>query len=259
MRDPPFLYKYRAVDGDSLLRLLATLERSELYFASPPELNDPFDCKVNLSFKAPLPVIEKALHRALARRRPELSRADRVRQASQWMRERKFQTVEFQRGLEGELQGAVNGLSVLCLSAKPNDLLMWSYYSGGHTGVCLQFSLDRHEVFLGRAAPVRYSRRYPNVNVLRLSPRAQVNALFFTKAHVWKHEAEWRIVDKDLGPGLRIFPADLLTGIIIGSRIPGHARDQVFAVAKSRIPPPRLFEAVVRQGGFGVEIRPLLP
>ena len=90
-----------------------------------------------------------------------------------------------------------------------------------------------------------------------MSYRAQVDALLFTKASAWKHEAEWRIVDPDSGVGVQYFPSGLLAGIIFGCRIEPTVRDEIIAVSKARNPPPRLFQAGLGNGKFAVGVQAL--
>jgi hypothetical protein len=45
--------------------------------------------------------------------------------------------------------------SVTCFSEENNDFLMWSHYSSKHSGVCLEFSLDKYSMFPYRMASKR--------------------------------------------------------------------------------------------------------
>ena len=45
-------YKYRSLEGQSKTYLLDSLKNKYLYFPTPSEVNDPFDCKFMLDFEA---------------------------------------------------------------------------------------------------------------------------------------------------------------------------------------------------------------
>ena len=49
----------------------------------------------------------------------------------------------------------VNSLGIFCLSERSDDILMWSHYSNGHRGVCLQFNLLNSEL-IEYCIPIKY-------------------------------------------------------------------------------------------------------
>jgi DUF2971 family protein len=85
------------------------------------------------------------------------------------LRERKHRDPVVLAAMIGDLQKGVNRLGVFCLAGTPENILMWSHYSNGHTGFCLEF---RHEdePFLGRALPLTYAEEYPSAVYLWDSP-----------------------------------------------------------------------------------------
>ncbi len=98
---------------------------------------------------------------------------------------------------------------------------------------------------------------YRRADVLFTSYREQVETILLSKAKAWAHEAEWRIVDPESGPGLQRFPTHLLRAVIFGARIAHDVRDHLSALALKRQPPPLLCQADVSEIKYGLTIRRL--
>jgi hypothetical protein len=77
---------------------------------------------------------------------------------------------------------------VCCFSASPNSMQMWSYYAGGHKGLCLEVDATEiqnmiHEVIY-----------YDNMEFL--SKKQPVERLQY-KHSTWQHEREYRLISID--------------------------------------------------------------
>ncbi len=147
-------------------------------------------------------------------------------------------------------------LGVYCLSEVADDILMWAHYSKGHTGFCVQFRHEK-EPFLGGAQPVSYSAAYPAAASILDDRTRAVTKTLLTKARFWDYEREWRVFDLDGGPGVRRFPPELLTGVILGCRMPPDDREQIREWAFERRPRPKLYEARPKTNRFGLGILPI--
>ena len=153
------------------------------------------------------------------------------------------------------LQNSINDVGVLSLSANDRNILLWSHYGAGHTGLCLKFIATNRTPFFGRALPVSYTPTYPEINVLD-SPDKQIDAFLLTKAKDWGYEEEWRIIDHDRGAGDKFFPAELLVGVILGARMaPDDKRAVAEWVSESKSP-VEVLQAYTSKGTFSLEIRP---
>jgi len=130
-------------------------------------------------------------------------------------------TPESQENLTNFMQSFVNECGVYSVSARPRNILMWSHYACGHTGLCLQFE---HKVglFPGRSCKaannVTYSRQFTLVSEMA-DPREHVERSILTKSHGWEYEREWRFIDSEDGPGYRSFDARFLSGVIFGAQM----------------------------------------
>ncbi|MCB9767554.1 MAG: DUF2971 domain-containing protein [Candidatus Omnitrophica bacterium] len=79
-----------------------------------------------------------------------------------------------------------------------DSIIMWSYYSDSHSGVCLGFERNESN-FLGKSekcVPVQYhdTNELPAVLPMDLTQSETVTKIITTKSKEWKHEHEWRMV-----------------------------------------------------------------
>lgn len=109
---------------------------------------------------------------------------------------------------------------VACFSEINDSILMWSYYTDKHKGLCLEYDpnilddgVEEHENMLNAIQKVQYSEtQYNNPKYFRSS--RSLNNIYFTKALCWAHEQEWRIVLQDNVERIK-FPC--LTGVYLGA------------------------------------------
>lgn len=108
--------------------------------------------------------------------------------------------------MSAELVGLKNRFRVLCTADKPNDILMWGYYTNGGDGVCCKYDRGNivDQVFKSRTdcicvwGDVKYKPKKP---VYHYSSGSMTDNIFeyvlrcvFTKSRVWQHENEFRFV-----------------------------------------------------------------
>lgn len=106
---------------------------------------------------------------------------------------------------------------VCCFSEIKDSILMWSYYGDNHRGICLEFDLSRldpnlpiNSEIMQSIDRVQYSPIRPKGNIFEM-----IDSNFaITKADVWSHENEWRIV---CITGEDFLPFDCVTRIILGA------------------------------------------
>jgi hypothetical protein len=90
---------------------------SELYFALPDRLNDPFDCRVDI-----IAALEIAISKSEEQLRQNLE---------------KFRGLRFFGGVQTNLKK----VGVCSFSIENDNPVMWSHYADGHRGVCLIYSI----------------------------------------------------------------------------------------------------------------------
>ena len=249
---PEFLYRYRHLHGEHREWTANILRRSVLFFASPVSFDDPLDCKVHFQLASSEAELRRK-HRTLLRKfAPELNRPQRRARAASDLRD--FDRQRFLTAITAGLQSEVDRAGVVCLSQAPDNLLLWSYYAAGHTGLCLAFSVASDAAFFGRAQAVTYSAECAKIDLLGDSPEKQVDVFLLTKAAEWKHQGEWRILDHETGAGEKAFAPHALVGVILGARMSKPDRSFVVDCLRDRSPPVHLFQARIHPGRYGVSI-----
>ncbi len=184
---------------------------------------------------------------------------------------------------------------VLCLSERPDDILLWSHYGDSHRGVCFEFDVAAHPDVFPRLRPVKYQTPYPlipsefpnlleyfrdakdstmsdtllnvadvlaaglDVDVKDASPENAaalgVARWFYVKSARWKYEREWRCLKWKPGP--QPFPPSALTRIIAGCVETEKTLELVReAIGGTPVQDVPLYKAVRKARKFGLDIVP---
>jgi hypothetical protein len=242
------LYKYRAYSAYALEMLI----NRELYFARPDQLNDPYDCRLN---------IRDSLGAAIARAGQIQNRA---------LRER----LQRLRGIDDVYEKMDHDLSILgvfSLSRTPTHVLLWSHYAQNHTGFCAGFrfsdALTTHHGPHGiiGATDIGYSTSNPFIEffeeVASSSTAPEWDDVWQTllavgmaaKADTWRYEEEVRILRRE--SGLVPFSAVELNEIVFGLNMPTRSRDTVRRILSDADWPHVKFKEIIRVHDFSLELR----
>lgn len=214
MKPPRVLYKYESLATQSL----ANLKSQIVYFGSPLQFNDPYDCAINPSIESPSDEELDAMRNSYLKK-PDLPSSARI----------EFETYDYPQLREIFVRSARNALNngvqdflktkgVVCFTERNDDLLMWSHYGGKYKGFCLEFNTSA-ELFQ-KVKPVRYVRTIPSISVTSiLNDHGSVfSDLFCTKSDAWSYEKEWRAIHKVAGTEFG-YPSDALAGVYFGPDI----------------------------------------
>jgi hypothetical protein len=194
MKRPERIYKFQALDQYSL----RNLKNAQIYFNSPADFNDPFDCAVGKEAVSHTKQELLGLLNSFVKegRLPGLSEFKDIREVSPkvWdMVERSIRTVaeQFQ-------EHYLHDIGCCCFSERNDHILMWSHYGNGHRGFCLEFDTN-HPPFREDLFKVAYSNEYPKWKVASISSDTkerfnEEDIRHLThKYETWKYEKEWRI------------------------------------------------------------------
>ena len=181
---------------------------SEIFFSYPLSFNDPFDCQIRPFDNQEIEDKDLKAYLEKCKGKHNLSR----RHIDLMMKSPKRKDVLRNIGLS-----FAENIGVYCLTERKENILMWSHYANNHKGFCLEFKTDCK--FFGRAQKIIYSEDYPNFNFFKSTQKQTAKAMLLTKASDWSYEKEWRIVDHEDGAGLKTYPKNSLTGVILGCRI----------------------------------------
>lgn len=175
---PRYLYRYRELDDN----FNGIIEQNSMWFSSPVNFNDPFDCKVNLENDYNENQIKEFLinHQNYTEFKTDLVINHLEKEG-------------FIEILNRTIIENIKSKYICCFAKSKEDLLMWSHYSKGHTGVCLKFDLLEDLDFFTFIQKVNYSNDYPKIDYLKDSKNA-LSKILGTKSKHWEYEQEYRVI-----------------------------------------------------------------
>jgi hypothetical protein len=247
------IYKYRGLSGkygrEAIERALA---QNQLYWQSPAEFNDPFDCFPVLHFGDDATQRDRFYERAAEKYFGHLPLAERKKRQSEMS---KAPAAAMEERLCREWGNWISNSAITCFSEVNDHPLMWGHYADSHKGVCLIFDEIANEQTEWFAFPVSYQAARPRVNLTRFHESDVMMQALFLKSDHWSYEKEQRMIDWDKAPGYREFPEQLLKGIILGARIDTNDESFVRDLLAKR---PRLqtFKAKIDASEFRLCIEP---
>ena len=226
-KNPVYLYKYRSVSE----RSLKMLKEGKYHSAPAYSFNDPLDCSVAPIYE--LPPIEKIIaHQAKVLQDNDGISFQEAVQKSQIIKtlpQKKLE--EILQKLRDSIQNILRcEYGVLSLSAKNDNILMWSHYADYHRGFCIEFKRSPGNP-LGASQPVQYVKEYPCINYFDDLPGNIAKRIILTKADDWSYEEEWRGIHK-ADTQVR-YTEDMITGIIFGLRIPYRHKRAIYQIFES--------------------------
>jgi hypothetical protein len=258
---PRILYRYVTLE-----RAKQILRENKIYFSSPSAFNDPFDCKVVPSFNAQKRDFKAFASRMAAREKPGLSRPERRRMVRSV--KDKLNTAYFNNIYRIWEERHLNNSGILCLSEKSDDILMWSHYAAGHSGVCLESNVERGDKLLEFAQPVTYAAEYPDFDITKAFAVEERRAdalvkfartIFLTKSNHWEYEREWRVIDFPTVPEVRLhgsrqLPRQALAGLILGCQMAKEGKLEIRKLAKCWSQRPVVYVASRKDRQFALDI-----
>lgn len=227
------LYQYRPPTAWALENLC----RSVIYFRSPRDFNDPYDCRTP-------PVLRDLTDGRFARLRLRRDLGLLKIPGSNAMP-------------KDELVGKINEklgnmhtklsqkCGVACFSKSNDNLLMWSHYADGGKGFCLNFHIDIRK-HLGddvEYANVKYRGKFPTayglVVLLAKNRSALYGSLFskFLLTHKykeWEYEQEARMIRGEIGE--KHYPPETLKTIYLGTEATEGTKTLVRIIRKEVYP-----------------------
>ena len=237
---PRFLYKYC-----SLQRALEIIGNQSVYFATYDLFNDPFDCAMLVD--------------------PNCSKAD-------WESYLRLQGVDSamvnsivddmmshpEKGTEiirDSIEKVKKNIGVLCLSDRPNNLLLWAHYADQHHGVCLEFDVLADPPLFCIPKKVLYDDTFPTINYLR-NPSSVVEALCH-KSKDWQVEGEYRVIKHNV-TGLQAVKPEALSKVILGMKCDDNNIDTMLQALKRDIyPNTQLCQATISNTDYRILITKL--
>jgi hypothetical protein len=206
------LYKY--MSGEGAVRLFRT---SMLRFTQPSEFNDPFERQPFLKGLADTPTLENQFHDGFGKTLdPQIdemlaklnltdeqkARIDReaIKREAQSQAPQALELFNsFARVATPVVSRQIykssnENLGALCLTEKPDNLLMWPHYADHHRGVVIEFD-ENHDFFNRRVGPQDEFRHFRKVLYTESRPTVFLNDstaidFFYFKSKEWEYEQE---------------------------------------------------------------------
>ncbi len=228
---PIALYKYKDISGDGVEYFEDMLRNNRVWFSSPLNFNDPFDCRCVYDVRNTREeiVLRKA---AFLNKRNGASLSNALVEAENEIPsdERELERWQKQQ-IDGHSRRAAN-TGILCLTQVYDNFIMWTHYAKDHTGICIKFHVrdtraEDHIDFIAGALPIDYADRCPQINFVKDAPIDIVRKAFLTKATPFRHEFEWRIVKYDQCAGLKPIPEGIISEVILGCQVDPAVRERV--------------------------------
>lgn len=280
------LYKFMSypIDGtapkdnaERRRRAEALLRHGELYFATAQELNDPFEASPHFRFPNTTPdeLTKEVLSGFRNTFAPKLGLNE-----EQILAREKTLTDEIHSGtfvvqMKGNAQQYRemfrSEYPMCCLTTSQENTLMWSYYSGGHTGICVHFDATKPPIFF--AERVIYSEQYPALPLLidEVTPDELRTLTLLTKSRAWKHEHEYRLINWKMtfppaapkrilddqltwkSPQLAVIPPSFIIGVTVGASMQSTEIENILRICYDRPIRIPVYKAKCKQDRFELE------
>ena len=243
----------------------STIRDNAIWFSSPSEVNDPYDCRFP---DIPVPSDEQLTeylklqyinlrdpyrdqtraHGGLLLLDSHIETKINNQSATNWE-----QLVEVAKN-------RILSLSSFCsLSEVNNSPLMFAHYADSHKGVCLEFHFSL-EYSLAHIEAVEYEKKFSVIDIFSdesCDDESLVQATMYRKSTDWAYEKEWRAFRLNQPKGLVEFDPRCLSGIILGCRMLEEERAEAIELAKNRSTPIAIYESVMNSGGVSFDIQPI--
>lgn len=252
---PRRLYKYQCINKDNL----DGLRNHALWFSSPENFNDPFDCNVSCFLGRNRRDFEDRLE-TFFKRDSAIARLF-GKSTARWRIKNQilmdiFRLFYYRRTF------------ICSLSETCDNVLMWSHYANKNAGMCLVFNSHKAGLIRDNVVPVQYYDRYPSnlVDARRIDDLGMLTKqLLASKSSDWSYEREWRafMVNNNSGDAdemkgaLYKYDPSLLSGVVLGINTKSSDIEQVkLAIAKGKFPRRiNLYKARENKDSFSIAVR----
>lgn len=252
-----FLYRYYS----NFEYVLDTVINKRIYFPSPEELNDPFDCSPKFAFlrcKGDPEVEWKSIlfnHAKIeyngisdeeAWKHAEAAISKKLHKDNNWLR-------DCDKSRRDSLKENQNNIRICSFSKAPRNTMMWAHYADAHKGIVLQF---RSSYFRGKASeefrmfdinyydhsiPLKKYVEAINNTSSGDDISAYARLILCSKSSEWSGENEVRLFSQNK---YLSYPEEILTGILFGIKCPSNRVNLLLNSISSWNKKPKLFKEV---------------
>lgn len=256
------LYKYKSLESKkSKDYALESLNEKYLYFSRPSELNDPFDCQIQIDFETNDEKYESWKSHNITKLGPN-NRLHTIEGKNKTLSEDRTQN-----GMELVRQRLVEKNHLLSLSEDCLNESMWALYAGNYNGICVGYKIENDKnsfipikvEFKSEYGPIIVPQdvkeiyfkkiQYDNIggHPLRIfsNETPNVDSILYNLTHkkeCWNSEKEYRAIihdtDYDImsieNKTVKVFYDDnLLEEIIFGYQVPVATMKMIMQMIKA--------------------------
>lgn len=229
---PPMLYRYRRPNEYTLKEI----SEFQLYVAAPNDLNDPFESGAQVK------IDDKKLRDSFIDFCVKNGRNTAIGAAAEFDRTAIARTAtSLTRFIDERRQRS----GVVCFSAVPDSIRMWSYYAESHEGICVGY----RSTFGPFIAAMKVNYMNPEqpldlMDALKTDPAILADHVSLRKAAEWEFEQEYRLCVGDFGSNPRLLPfkPEAIAEIRFGARIKEEFRQKVLDIVKRLPTRPNLIQ-----------------
>lgn len=246
---PETLYKYRTFNK----WYEEPFEEGLIYFSSPDDFNDPFDCRIPIQYNV---LTNKQVFEHfkvfVKGKYPALTRRGRMAKVKELKSQKNYKDTQLQAKIQKEIRSSSFG--IFSLTNDNENILMWSYYANKHKGFCIGYDVkkimecDPDWVYKGMTGyldlyKVVYSENMPTITMTGFPAQEKMIIPLATKSKVWKHEQEYRILGHG-GPRENLsIPNGVIREVILGCQIEDKDRNELLDLLRNMNPKPKVYVA----------------
>lgn len=247
---PPTIFRYEPFTAQGLLNL----KSNAVYFASPLQFNDPYDCAITASFSEmtdeELEMVKNSSHFVGTGIPTEAQLQLRMTPKGEL---KQMLSRVLEKVVVDQKESFLKTNGICCFTERNNDLLMWSHYGGRCKGWCLEFRTDQEP--FNKLRKVKYVDSMPVIRAGHLIDDRgleQILDLFCTKSKSWEYEQEWRAIHRNAGT-LFSYKSEALKAIYFGPDIERQALEIVCLILAGQNPDVELWKGTRSASRFEVE------
>jgi hypothetical protein len=245
---PPRLFKYEP----ATLQSLRNLKTQTIYFGSPKDFNDPYDCALAPRVKPPNQE-QISWFRAQAARDLRLAPVGLAELAQ--MPDEQLRDLMLSKSTQvvaKSIQEFFETKGVTCFSETNESLLMWSHYASRGQGLCLEFD-TAHPPF-DQFRKVEYESDLPEIDLTKAlieNKFDEVLRLYCTKSKYWEYEKEWRGIHQVAGTKFT-YDSTCLKAVYFGTEAPDDLVEITCLILQGQNQDTRFFHSHRNDSKFGV-------
>ncbi|KAA3598010.1 MAG: DUF2971 domain-containing protein [Calditrichaeota bacterium] len=245
------------------------LTEKEIYFSSPKNFNDPFDCSIpiKIDYENKIGMI---LNYILIDNRSTVSLEEKIKEGMDNYEKEFPEITKDEHVKENEKKQKNkwdNQFGIFSLSKNKSNILMWSHYSYNHKGFCIGYDSDSLNGKFKEAYPifieeVSYTKNFPFLDSTRTKTEKLIIEVLTTKSIDWIYEEEFRAIliggnRANLNEQERCFklPISAFKEIIFGCEMSEPHKEEIKEVLRKGKFEVDLYQAKMKKRSFGLDFK----